>query len=247
MSYCPLRPFPLLALATLLAAARPARALDVLGDDFNEDESHDYNGLPRLRLSMETGYSQWMYNPDSLAPAYDKYLNTLESGWNFAADVAWFPWPKGGIGASWIWFLSKSQRNGVQTDKTNTLPHNLRDRASFVYYGPTFMSRLQYGRFGMLVGSFGAGLLMMHYTWLDNGLDNVVKAKTYAAVANLGWEYSVYRLVSFGINARGLLSNLREYTYNGRKVSVKQPDDPHYWSNISLTRFELDAGIRFGL
>ncbi|MDB5051319.1 MAG: hypothetical protein JWO30_4390 [Fibrobacteres bacterium] len=227
--------------------ALPVRADDILGDDINEEESHDYNGMPKLRLSLETGYSQWMYNPDNITSDYDGFLNSLESGWNTAAEVAWFPWPKGGIGANWIWFLSKAKGNNLLLDTTSGVHHNMSERASFVYYGPTFLSRLQFGRFGLIVAGFGGGLLYMNDTWTDNGKEAVVKATTYAAVANVGWDYSFYRLVSFGINGRALLSNLKEYTYNGRKVSIKQPDDPHYWANISLTRFELDAGIRFGL
>jgi len=228
-------------------AALPVRADDVLGDDVNEEESHDYNGMPKLRLSLETGYSQWMYNPDSLSSDYHDYLNGLESGWDFAAQAAWFPWPKGGIGADWIWFLSKAQKDGVATSNASPALHDMRDRVSIVYYGATFMSRLHFGRFGLLVGGFGGGPIYMNYTWTDNGVPNVVKAQTYAAVATVGWDYSFYRLVSFGINARALLSNLKEYTFNGKKVSIKQPDDPHSWANISLTRFELNAGIRFGL
>ena len=27
----------------------------MLGDDFNQDETHDYGGLPKLRLNLETG------------------------------------------------------------------------------------------------------------------------------------------------------------------------------------------------
>src|SRR5688572_5742102 len=78
--------------AFFLANAPQVRAGSVLGDDFSQEESHDYGGMPKLRLNLETGYSQWIYNPDSLSPAYDKYLNNLESGWNFAADFVYFPW-----------------------------------------------------------------------------------------------------------------------------------------------------------
>jgi hypothetical protein len=239
---------PYLAFLFLLAAlaACPGHA-DILGDDVNEDDSHDYNGLPKMRLALETGYSQWMYNPSGVTQEYDEYLNTLESGWDYSAEAAWFPWPKGGVGANWIWFLSKAGGDGVKTDSTGATLHNLRERASFVYYGPTFLSRLQFGRFGLLVGDFGAGLLFVNDTWTDNGKKYVVKAKTYAAVASVGWEYSFYRLVSAGINARILLSNVREYTFNGQKVTIAQPDDPRYWSNITMSRFELNAGVRFGL
>jgi hypothetical protein len=245
-------PFPFrfraLALPALIlaCAASPLHAGSVLGDDFNEDESHDYNGMPKLRLNLETGYSQWIYNPDSLTSDYENYLNTLESGWNFAADLVWFPWPKGGVGMTWIWFLSNAQENGVVTDSGSTEKHNLRDRASFVYYGPTFMSRLQFGRFGLLVGGFSVGWMDMHYTQYDNGETGDVKAGSLAVVANVGWEYACYRLVSLGVNARMLLSNIDEYTYNGEKVDINE-GNKGVWNDITLTRFELDFGVRFGL
>ncbi len=230
----------------LLLAFTGARAGSVLGDDFNEDESHDYNGMPVMRLALETGYSQWIYNPTGLTPSYERYINTLETGWDFAAQTAWFPWAKGGVGVEWIWFLSKSRRDGVIVDTLGTQV-DLSDRVSTVYYGPTFLSRLQFGRFGLIVGGFGAGLVDFHYTWYANGRRSVVDATTYGFVPQVGWEYSFYRLVSMGINARALISDMDDYTYNGKKVTIKQPDDPHYWRFIGLSRFELNAGIRFGL
>jgi hypothetical protein len=233
-------------LLLLLWLAAPARAGSVLGDDFNEDEDHDYNGMPTLRLALETGYSRWMYNPDGITGSYDRYLNQIESGWNFASQASWFPWAKGGIGADWIWFLSKADQDGVRMDSTGA-PHSLRDRASYVYYGPTFLSRMQFGRFGLIVGAFGGGLLDVHYAWLDNGKPNSVRARTFAVVPQVGWEYSFYRLVSMGVNARAVIANVKKYTLNGKKVTIQQPDDPHYWNNITMTRFELDAGLRFGL
>jgi hypothetical protein len=232
-------------LVCLVAIWIPARA-GVLGDDANEDEAHDYNGMPRWRLALETGYSQWLYNPDSLTSSYERYLNTLESGWDFSAQAAWFPWPRGGIGAEWIWFLSKTQRDGVRVDSSGPT-YDLRDRVSAIYYGPVFLSRVHFGRFGLLVGAFGAGLLDFHYDWTANGKPYRVEARTFAVVPEVGWEYACYRLVSVGINARAVLADLKSYTLNGKKVSIKQPDDPHSWNNIGLTRFELNAGIRFGL
>jgi hypothetical protein len=235
----------LLGLLCLLWAVAPARA-GVLGDDINEDEAHDYNGMPRWRLGLETGYSQWIYNPDSLYPSYERYINSVETGWDVSAQAAWFPWAKGGIGAEWIWFLSRSRQNGVRVDSAGST-YDLRDRVSAVYYGPVFLSRVRFGRFGLLVGAFGAGLLDFHYDWTANGRASRVEARTFAVVPQVGWEYSFYRLVSFGVNARAVLADLKEYTFNGKKVTLKQPDDPHYWSVIGLTRFELNAGIRFGL
>jgi hypothetical protein len=247
-------PIPVrLSLLSILCAAIavsfvPSRAGSVLGDDFNQEEQHDYNGMPKWRLVLETGYSQWMYNPDSLSDEYDSFLNEVESGWSYSAELAYFPWPKGGVGLNWIWFLSKAQDAAVAVDsRPAAAPHRLSDRISVIYYGPIFLSRLQFGRFGLLVGGFSAGWLEMHYTMNDDGAPNTVMASSPAVAASVGWEYSFYRLVSFGVNGRLLLSNITEYTYNGDKVKIDQPDDPHHWNNISMTRFELTAGIRFGL
>jgi hypothetical protein len=234
-----------LFLCCLFLACAAARA-GVLGDDANEDEAHDYNGMPRMRFALETGYSQWIYNPDSITSSYDRYLNTLESGWDISAQAAWFPWAKGGIGAEWIWFLSKARRNGVIVDAGDA-PVDLRERASGVYYGPVFLSRMRFGRFGLLVGGFGAGLLDFSDGWFTNGRYTLVEAHTLAFVPQVGWDYSIYRLVSIGINVRAVLADIGEYTYNGEKVKLQQPDDPHAWNSIELTRFEINAGFRFGL
>lgn len=230
-----------------LATAAPIRAGSVLGDDFNQDETHDYGGLPKLRLNLETGYSQWMYNPDSLSPSYEKYLNSLETGWNMAADIVYFPWAKGGIGMTWIWFLSKTENPDLHLDSADVAGHDMRDRASFVYYGPTFMSRLRFGNYGLLVGSFSAGWMDILYTTSVNGALGESKAGKLAVVANVGWEYSIYRLVSLGINGRILLCNMDDYTYNGKKVRINDKNGPQAWRNIGMSRFELDFGIRFGL
>lgn len=239
---------PWIALSLLLAAAAPpARAGSVLGDDFNQEETHEYGGLPKLRLNLETGYSQWMYNPDSLAPAYEKYLNSLETGWNMAADIVYFPWAKGGIGVMWIWFLSKAENPDLRVDSAEATGHDMRDRASFVYYGPTFMSRLRLGNNGLLVGSFSAGWMDIHYTTSRDGALGESKAGKLAVVANVGWEYSVYRLVSLGINGRVLLCHMDDYTYNGKKVRINDKNAPQAWRNIGMSRFEIDFGIRFGL
>lgn len=242
--------FPWIALSAflVLSSVAPVLAGSVLGEDFSQDETHDYGGLPKLRLNLETGYSLWIYNPDSLSPAYEKYLNKLESGWNLAADIVYFPWAKGGIGVTWIWFLSHAEQNGVQMDTGSTALSDLRDRASYVYYGPTFMSRLQAGRFGLLVGSFSMGWLDVHYTFSENGETGDVKAGQLAAVANVGWEYAAYRLVSFGVNARMLLCDIQKYTYNGKEVNINDgASGPDQWAGIGMSRFELDFGIRFGL
>ena len=230
----------------LLLALGPAWAGTVLGDDINDDEAHDYNGMPRMRLALETGYSQWIFNPGGLTPSYERYINTLETGWDYSAQAAWFPWAKGGIGAEWIWFLSKAEGDGVLIDTVGTR-RNLRERASAVYYGPVFLSRVRVGRFGLLVGAFGAGLLDFRDAWTSDGVRNVVEARTLAVVPQVGWEYSFYRLVGMGINARAVLADLKEYTFNGKRVKIEQPDDPHSWSSIGLSRFELNAGFRFGL
>jgi hypothetical protein len=248
MSDFPFRPrLAAFAVLLLILSAAPLHAGSVLGDDFNEEESHDYTGLPRWRLNLESGYSQWMYNPDSLTHSYERYLNTLESGMNLAADLVWFPWDKGGVGLTWIWFLSKASQNDVQTDSGAIARHRLSDRASFVFYGPIFMSRLQAGRFGLLVGSVSGGWMDIHYTFSRDGIPNNVKAGAFAVVANVGWEYAVYRLVSFGLNGRVVLCNVHKYTYNGKSIDINDTGGPEQWRNIGMSRFELDAGIRFGL
>jgi hypothetical protein len=239
-------PFPAFLLILFACLATPPRAGSVLGDDFNQDEDHDYNGMPKLRLVLSTGYSHWLYNPDSMYKSYERYLNTLESGWNFSGQAVWFPWAQGGIGAEWIWFLSKTSGQGIKASETD-VGHTLRDRASYVYYGPTFMSRVQFGRFGLLTGAFGGGILFCRSSFSVDGRSALLQTRTYAFVPQVGWEYSCYRLLSVGINARGIISNFTEYEINGRKVVIEQPEDENWRSQVSMNRLELNASMIFGL
>jgi hypothetical protein len=231
-------------LILLALCASPSRAGSVLGDDFNQDEDHDYNGMPKLRIALGIGYSHWFHDPDFLYAAYERYLQKIENGSTYSAQAVWFPWAQGGLGGEWIWFLSKSTGEGVRLKEGDT-GHSLRDRASFVYYGPTFMSRVQFGRFGMLTAAFGAGILFADYSFSVDGNSGWQSGRNYALVPQVGWEYSFYRLLSMGINARGILSNLTEYTQNGEKVTLKQTED--FRPQINMYRFEVNAAVIFGL
>jgi hypothetical protein len=232
----------------LLLAAPSARAGGVLGEDFNEDENREYSNQLKLRLSVETGYSHWMYDPNLSTQSYQNYADGLEEGWDYSAQLAYFPWSKGGIGAEWIWFLSRNKGDNIRRDTGSAAPaHSMRERVSFVYYGPTFLSRIQFDRYGLLIGGVGAGLLLVHDGFTDNGHYNLVEATTYAVVGQVGWDYPIFRSLGVGVNGRILLADIKEYTYNGHKVTIKQPDDPHYWINIFLNRLELNFGLRFGL
>lgn len=237
---------PTLLFLLLAAAAIPARAGSVLGDDFNQDEDHDYNGMPKLRLAFGGGFSHWFHDPDSLYGPYERYMQKIENGTALSAQAVWFPWAQGGIGAEWIWFISRTKGMGIRL-REGDAGHDLRDRASFVYYGPTFMSRLQFGRFGMLTGAFGAGMLFMRYTYRLDGQAGVQTGSTYAFVPQVGWEYSFYRLLSMGINVRGLMANLTEYEQNGQKVVLTQPIDETWTYQIKMSRIEVIATLVFGL
>jgi len=230
----------------MLILAIPAMG-GVLDDELNEDESADYAGLPKLRLSLEAGFSRWQYNHDTVTSDYKDYLNDVQNAWNYSAELAYFPWPKGGIGVNWIWFLSKAQGRDILPYRNSTISHDLKERVSFVYIGPTFLTRMHTGRFGLLVAGVGAGWLTVRRTWTDNGVGNLLEAANYAVTANLGWDYSIYRFLGVGINGRFILCNVREYTYNGKRITIVQPEAAYHWSNMPLHRFELNAGVRFGL
>ena len=233
----------ILPLVFLLA---PAKA-GVLGDDFNYEESEDYLSLPRLRLSVEGGFSQWLFPEDtSLTSGGKKYADDQQAAWNAAADAIYYFAPRGGVGLSWVWFLSRTQTQDLVV-RSGGGPHDLKERMSIVYLGPSFWTRVRAGRFGLAHAGFGAGYLGLRDTWTDNGASNVVEARTFALVTSLGWDYSIFRFVGVGINGRFVFSNIKEWRLNGEKVVVEDPLNQFYWFNVPLYRLELNAGLRIFL
>lgn len=236
----PFRPLAFLLPFILLA---PVQA-GVLGDDYNQEESEDYISLPRLRLSVEGGFSQWIIPDDtSLTTNGKKYVDDQQSAHNASADAVFYFAPRGGVGLTWIWFLSRTAADDLVL-RAGGGPHDVRERVSIVYLGPSFWTRVHAGRFGLAHAGFGAGYLGFRNTWTDNGEANVAEAKTFALVASLGWDYSIFRFVGVGINGRFVFSNIKEWRLNGEKVVVEDPFNQFYWFNVPLYRLELNLGLR---
>lgn len=237
---------PPLLLILLAVSAAPLRA-GVLGDDYNEAESDDYISLPMLRLSVDAGFSQWMISDDSsLTSAGKAYVDDQQQGTDYSVDAVCYFLPRGGFGLTWIWFLSRTDANDLVLSAGGS-PHDLKERVSITYIGPSFWTRLQAGRYGMTHVGFGAGYLGVLDTWTDNGESNKVEAKTFAIVTSLGWDYSIMRFIGLGISGRFVFSNIKEWTYNGEKMKAEDPDNQFMWYNVPLYRLELNAGLRFFL
>ena len=225
----------LLPLFTMVALAAPLHA-GVLGDDFNQEESDDYVSLPMLRLSVDAGFSQWMISDDtSLTSAGKSYVDDQQQGTDLSVDAVCYFLPRGGFGLTWIWFLSRTDADNLVL-RQGGAAHDLKERVSITYIGPSFWTRLRTGRYGMTHVGFGAGYLGVLDAWLDNGISNKVEAKTFAIVTNLGWEYSVMRFIGFGISGRFVFSNIKEWTLNGEKVKVEDPENQFMWYNVPLYR-----------
>jgi hypothetical protein len=231
----------------VLCLTQPLRAGDVVGDDFNEEDNQEYVSLPRLHLSGQYGYSQWLFSPDSVSPSYDKYLDKLETGTSVSASLVYFFWPKGGIGFNWILFTSRESDTTVGMNIRDPSLHVLKERVSVYYWGPDFLTRLHLSQNIMLVGGLGAGYLHFLNTGYDNGVPFKIEAHNYAVQTHVGCDYSLMRYWAIGIEGRFVFSNLREYTYNGKKVVLEDPENNFMWYNVPLYRLELSLGIHLML
>jgi len=237
---------PALLLMLLHAWASPLLA-GVLGDDLNEEESADYVSLPKLRLAVDAGLSQWLISDDSTYTKAGKgYEDDLQSGRDVSVDAVYYFMPRGGAGLTWIWFLSRTSSQDLVL-RTGEAPRDLEERLSMYYIGPSFWTRVRAGRYGLLHAGFGAGYLHMLDTWTDDGEAVRVEAKSYALVTSVGWDYSFMRHLGLGLNGRFVFSTVKEWTYNGERVRVEDPVDVNHWINMPLYRLELNAGVRFFL
>lgn len=237
---------PLAAVLLLLLLCAAPRA-GVLGDDLNDEEDDDYVSLPRLRLAVDYGYSHAIVPEDTLATSAGKeYQDDAQNARNLSADLVWYFVPRGGIGLSWIWFLSRAEAENLVLHKGD-VPTDFEERASFTYYGAACWTRLRLGRYGLAHVGFGAGWLGIRDNWSENGEPYRVKAETFALVTSLGWDWSFMRYLGLGLDGRFLFSNLKEWTLNGEKVKLEDPADKSYWTNVPLYRLEINAGLRFFL
>lgn len=219
----------------------------VLGDDLNQEENDDYASLPTLRLSVDAGFSHWIRPEDStLTTAGKAYVDDQERGWNLSADAVAYFLPRGGFGLTWIWFLSRSEADDLIV-RPGGPAHDIKERTSFTYIGPSFWTRIRAGRYGLAHVGFGAGYLGVLDTWTDNGTSHRVEADTWAIVTSLGWDYTYARWGGLGLNGRFVFSNIKEWTYNGEKVVVEDVNNEFTWYNVPLYRLELNAGLRFYL
>jgi hypothetical protein len=226
--------------------AVPARA-DLLGLDNHDDEEREYKQLPKVRFAVDGGFSYWIFNPDSVSAEYDDFLGKVERGGALSVQAIWFPWLKGGFGGEWIWFLSHASGQGMNLYPGSGQLFDRTERASFVYWGPTFCSRLRLGARGLLQGNIGAGYLDILDTWIENGLHYEVTAHALAVVPSVNYDWCLNPNFALGFQGRFILSNVNEYVYNGKKYRIDASDDPYHWSTVAMYRLEFVAGLRFGL
>ncbi len=221
----------------------PIQAGEVLGEDFNEAENHTYAALPKLRVSAEYGFSKWLMSPDSITSSYESYLSRLEIGTSSNAELAYFFWPKGGVGVSWIWFLSRAKATDIQKWPSSPTKHSLEERVSVTYIGPDFLTRHQLSDKAMLIGGLGVGYLFFHESGIDNAKTFRVTAENFAIQAHVGADYALVHNLALGLEGRFFFSNIREYNYDGIKYKIKDPNNQFIWYNVPLYRLELSAGL----
>lgn len=219
----------------------------VLGDDLNQEENDDYASLPMLRLSLDAGFSHWISSDDTgTTAAGSAYEDDQQQGQNLSADLVAYFLPRGGIGLTWIWFLSRTEAEDL-VYRPGYTALDIKERVSITYLGPSFWSRLIAGRYGLVHAGFGAGYLGLLNTWTANGEPHKVEAKTWALVTSVGYDYTYARWGGIGISGRFVFSNIDEWTFDGEKVVTEDVNDEYMWYNWPLYRVELNAGLRFHL
>lgn len=237
--------FPLLALCACLLAG-PASA-DLLGLDNKDDEAREYRGLPKFRLAVDGGYSRWIFDPDSVSGDFSDYYNSLENGTALSIQAVWFPWLKGGLGGEWIWFLTHASAHAKDLYPGSGTLWDRTERASFVYWGATFCSRVRAGPRGLLQANFGAGYLDILDDWIENGARAVVTAHNLALSTSVDYDWTLNAWLALGLQGRFIFSNVNDYVYNGKKVHLDNPSGPDEFATIQMYRLELAAGLRFQL
>lgn len=201
---------------------------------------------PRFRLSINGGYS---FQTVLRAPAgstleYIEHKRNLRSGMNIGADVAYYFTSFLGIGAKFTGFQTKSTiENFTFSDaygnKKNIM---LSDNTTVSYYGLVLSTRyLHNDNKYAFISNISLGYLRyLNDSVMLSNTRNI--GNTLGFVIDLGYDVTVYKNISFGIQFSFLLGSLSEVSSSSNGGDFKKI---LLGNTETLNRLDFSAGLRY--
>lgn len=240
-----IHPRPALSGVLLLAAGMVGNArAEFLDFDAGTTDIPDYAALPRLRLAVDLGGGYLLSNLDtSLSSAAKSYQRSLNLGLAPGAEIAFFAWPKGGLGVSYFSFRSHAENPSLRVwDDEPTVA--VEDVITMHYLGISFLTRSMLSAHGMVLAEVGVGKLWYRNDWKWDGGTHVTEAETYGFHVVLGWDRHIAGPFAFGVNGRFIYGSTKKITQDGEVYEATNPDNQYMIFDYTLHRIEVTAGLR---
>lgn len=199
---------------------------------------------PQVVFSLHSGWGrQTAKIGDNIPSDLKPYARRLRNGFQGSGSISWFFNLNYGVGAKFLYFGTTNEMQGIYITNPDGVTQYglLRDDISIIYFGPSFATRGIYNKH-IISASLSIG-----YLGYENNFvvvrPYVMKGSDVGFLWDMGYDYSINRNISLGINLAMLSGLMSKYTLNNGSSSqtiTLEKDEM-----IGLGRFDLSAGIRF--
>ena len=191
--------------------------------------------FPNLRLAANCG---WSYRtatiPDDFDPAQKEYIKKLKHGLNIGLEASYFFSEMFGAGLMYDLF------------KTSNAIYYGEDNISIIFVGPSFAMRLfDRSKTNCMLVNYGIGYMGFKDKAKELGNPIIINGSTVGLVMNIGYDFSLSKNWSAGIQLSLLSGILTEYneTRNGVTQKIKLEKDQYE----GLGRINISIGLRYNL
>jgi hypothetical protein len=184
------------------------------------------------RWAIDAGYGVRIWDANG-NPEQREYEEKAKRGWILSGDVAVFPFRHFGAGFSYYRFHSSTTDDDLGFGDGSRGP--AMDEYLIEYVGPSLYFKRDFARVTALVQA-GAGVLYYDNQHEAPDFPGVLQGVEPGFFGSVGADYKLSRHFAVGATARLIYGSLDRISYNGLDVSVPP---------VSLSRFDLSAGIRY--
>lgn len=187
------------------------------------------------RWAFDGGFGVRLWNDAGRSPEERAYLDQGRVGLATSLDVSVYPWNRFGIGLLYAQFFAAASDPDLLFPNQTRGPS--RDDYTILYAAPALFYAAPFGGGrGALVFNAGPGIFFYRNESEQGAFPGVLEGNAPGFHAAASAEYRIRPRLAFGVGLRALQGQVSKMRYNAMDVTYPE---------ISLTRFDVTAGLRF--
>ena len=209
--------------------------------------ANEFKNYLKWRIGAKVGIGNILNNTFEATNAFGLYQEKLLKGWNFGADLAFFPMEGFGIGAVYTDFTSSNsatELNFINQITGVEASGSVSNKISRKFIGPAFFLRKSIDFKTFVVLGISPGMYLYSDKGEYNGAQFNFKGREFGAAATLGLDF----LLGNDIVGRDIILSL-EAGYNKGKINGLDYGDGAgeilLDNPILLDRVDFSIGLRF--